>query len=135
MFAKITLIPTFNCMFAKTTFIPTFCRMFAKITRIPQVLIRTHVCDFYSSCAGRQPFRGRYVAHTKGDSRKGRFLIVAAPEAPIGGHLYWQQVGVKVILASMQQKAGISVSALCVYSVCALCALCVHYVCTMYARC
>ena len=31
------------------------------------------------------------------------------PEAPIGGHLYWQQVGVKVILASMQQKVGISV--------------------------
>ena len=57
------------------------------------------------------------------------------PEAPIGGHLYWQQVGVKVILASMQQKVGISVSALCVHSVCALCALCVHYVCTMYARC
>ena len=52
------------------------------------------------------------------------FDSYAAPEAPIGGHLYWQQVGVKVILASMQQKVGISVSALCV-----------HYVCTMYARC
>ena len=85
----------------------------------------------------------------------------AVPEAPIGGHLYRQQVGVKVILASMQQKVGISVSALCaggsksdfgehpkkggnkrectmcalcVHSVCALCALCVHDVCTMYAR-
>ena len=54
----------------------------------------------------------------------------AVPEAPIGGHLYRQQVGVKVILASMQQKVGISVSALCVHSVCALCALCVHDVCT-----
>ena len=32
---------------------------------IPQVLIRTHVCHFHSSCAGRQPFRGRYAAHTK----------------------------------------------------------------------
>ena len=37
---------------------------FAKITRSPQVPIRTHVCYFPSSCAGRQPFRGRYVAHT-----------------------------------------------------------------------
>ena len=63
------------------------------------------------------------------------FDSYAVPEAPIGGHLYRQQVGVKVILASMQQKVGISVSALCVHSVCALCALCVHYVCTMYARC
>ena len=63
------------------------------------------------------------------------FDSYAAPEAPIGGHVYWQQVGVKVILASMQQKVGISVSALCVHSVCALCALCVHDVCTMYARC
>ena len=53
----------------------------------------------------------------KGDSRKGRCLIViysyAVPEAPIGGHFYRQQVGVKVILASMKQKVGISVSALC----------------------
>ena len=63
------------------------------------------------------------------------FDSYAVPEAPIGGHLYWQQVGVKVILASMQQKVGISVSALCVHSVCALCALCVRYVCTMCARC
>ena len=41
------------------------------------------------------------------------FDSYAVPEAPIGGHLYRQQVGVKVILASMQQKVGISVSALC----------------------
>ena len=38
---------------------------FHQTTRIPQVQIRTHVCYFPSSCAGRQPFRGRYVAHTK----------------------------------------------------------------------
>ena len=89
----------------------------------------------------------------KGDSRKGRCLIV---------HLYRQQVGVKVILASMQQKVGISVSALCaggsksdfgehqkksrnkctmcaliptLRSVCAMCARCMHNVCTTYARC
>ena len=75
------------------------------------------------------------------------FDSYAVPEAPIGGHLYRQQVGVKVILASMQQKVGISVtlagtslfsSQLVPYvrTLCAPCVrVCVHYVCTMCARC
>ena len=74
------------------------------------------------------------------------FDSYAVPEAPIGGHLYRQQVGVKVILASMQQKVGISVSALCAgVSVIlasiqkkvgiSVSALCVHYVYTLCALC
>ena len=36
------------------------------------------------------------------------FDSYAAPmEAPIGGHLCWQQVGINVILDNMPQKVGI----------------------------
>ena len=40
--------------------------------------------------------------------------------------MHYVQVGVKVILASIQKKVGISVSALCVHYVYTLCALCVR---------
>ena len=70
------LIPTFCCMFAKTTLIPTTFYMFAKITRIPQVLIARMFVIFIRAVLVASHFEVAMLRTRKGDSRKGRFLIV-----------------------------------------------------------